>query len=227
MQVGDIMVRTIVSVPPDAPALAVARMLLDRRISAVPVTDRSSMLLGILSEADLIRRLSTEDSEEKRGLLSTLFFDRDRAAAQFTRAHGMTAGDIMTRNVVTATEGMRCEHAAKLMEERRVRRLPVVHDGMLIGILSRADLLRALFQPVAEAGTTDEAIRAKLEGAMARLPWADAPFVFLDVQGGEVTLHGFCSSPEVRLGLVALARTVPGVKAVHDAVVERPSAATA
>ncbi len=225
MKVGDIMTRNVVSVPPEAPALAVARMLLDRRISAVPVTDNWTMLLGIVSEADLIRRLATEDREEKRGLLSALFFDRDRAAEQFARAHGTTAREIMTKDVITATEGMACEHAAKLIEEHRIRRLPVVHDGMLIGIVSRADLLRALLQPA--EGATDEGIRAKIEGAMARLPWADAPFVFLDVKDGEVTLHGFCSSPEVRHGLVALAGSTAGVKAVHDAIVQRPPAGLA
>lgn len=227
MKVGDIMTRNVVSVPPDAPALAVARMLADRRISAMPVTDSWTMLLGIVSEADLIRRLSTEDREEKRGLLSSLFFDRDRAAAQYARAHGATAADIMTREVITATEGMSAEHAAHVMEEHRVRRLPVVHDGMLLGIVSRADLLRALLQPADAADTTDEAIRAAIGNAMARLPWADAPFVFIDVRGGEVTLHGFCSSPEVRQGLKALAANVPGVKAVHDAIVQRSAAAMA
>ena len=227
MKVGDIMTRNVVSVPPDAPALAVARLLVDRRISAMPVTDSWTMLLGIVSEADLIRRLSTEDREEKRGLLSSLFFDRDRAAAQYARAHGATAADIMTKDVITATEGMSAEHAAHVMEEHRVRRLPVVHDGMLLGIVSRADLLRALLQPADAADTTDEAIRAAIGDAMARLPWADAPFVFIDVKAGEVTLHGFCSSPEVRQGLKALAANVPGVKAVHDAIVQRPAAALA
>lgn len=227
MKVGDIMTRNVISVPPDAPALAVARMLADRRISAVPVTDTWTMLLGIVSEADLIRRLSTEDREEKRGLLSSLFFDRDRAAAQFARAHGATARDIMTKDVITATEGMSAEHAAHLMEEHRVRRLPVVHDGMLLGIVSRANLLRALLSPADGADTSDEAIRAAIEAAMARLPWADAPFVFLDVKEGTVTLHGFCSSAEVRHGLVALAGNVPGVKAVNDAIVQRPPAGLA
>lgn len=228
MKVSEIMTRNVVSVPPDAPALAVARMLVDRRISAVPVTDSWHMLLGIVSEADLIRRLSTEDAETApRGLLSSLFFDRDRAAAQFASAHGATARDIMTRDVVTATEGMSAEHAARLMEEHRVKRLPVVHDGMLLGIVSRSDLLRALLRSAEGADTSDEAIRAAIESAMARLPWADAPFVFVDVKGGEVTLHGFCSSPEVRQGLVALARNTPGVKAVQDAIVQRNAAALA
>ena len=227
MKVGEIMTRNVVSVPAEAPALAVARMLVEHRISAVPVTDNWHMLLGIVSEGDLIRRLSTEDHEERRGLLSSLFFDRDRAAAQFARAHGATARDIMTRDVVTATEGMTAQHAAHLMEEHRVRRLPVVHDGMLLGIVSRADLLRALLQPAEGADTSDEAIRVAITAAMRRLPWADSPFVLVDVKDGAVTLHGFCSSAEVRHGLVALAGSIPGVTAVRDAMLQRGAAALA
>jgi CBS domain-containing protein len=227
MKVGDVMTRNVISVPPDAPALAVARLLVDRRISAVPVTDGWSMLLGIVSESDLIRRLATEDREEHRGLLSSLFFDRDRAAAQYARAHGALARDLMARDVITATEGMSAEHAAHLLEEHRIRRLPVVHDGMLLGIVSRADLLRALLRPTDGVDTSDEAIRTGIEQAMARLPWADAPYVFLDVKDGAVTLHGFCQSAEIRQGLVALAGNVPGVKAVHDAIVQRGAAGLA
>lgn len=226
MKVGDIMTRNVVTVPPDTPALAVARLLSDRGISAVPVTDSWSMLLGIVSEADLIRRLSTEDQPDRTGLLGALFYDRDRAAASYAHAHGALARDIMTKEVVTATESMTAEHAARLIEEHRVRRLPVVHDGMLLGVVSRADLLRALVGP-SPAAASDEEIRAAVQAEMHRLPWADAPYVFLDVKGGEVTLYGFCSSPAVRKGLLAIAAGVPGVKAVHDSITQRPPAGLA
>lgn len=221
MKVGDIMTRNVITVPPDTPALAVARLLADRGISAMPVTDSWSMLLGIVSEADLIRRLSTEDAPGRQGLLGALFYDRDRAAANYARAHGAKASDIMTREVVTATEAMSAAHAAKLIEEHRVRRLPVVHDGMLLGVVSRADLLRALVGPTV-AETSDEAIRAAVQSEMQRLPWADAPYVFIDVKDGEVSLYGFCASQAVRKGLVAIAANVPGVKAVRDSITQRP-----
>jgi CBS domain-containing protein len=223
MKVGEIMTRKVISVPPDTPVMAVARLLADRGFSAVPVTDNWGMLLGIVSEADLIRRLATEDPPERRGLLSALFYDREGAALRYARAHGATARDIMTTEVITATESMTAEHAARLLDEHKVRRLPVVHDGVLVGIVSRADLLRALLAPAKD--TSDAAIRAAVQAEMARLPWADAPYVFFDVQDGEVTLHGYCNSPAVRKGLVAIASRVPGVKAVHDEIVEGPVAA--
>lgn len=225
MKVGEIMTRNVVSVPAEAPALAVARMLVEHRISAVPVTDNWHMLLGIVSEGDLIRRLSTEDHEERRGLLSSLFFDRDRAAAQFARAHGATARDIMTRDVVTATEGMTAQHAAHLMEEHRVRRLPVVHDGMLLGIVSRADLLRAVLrapQRAAAPGGDDRALLRAVIAAMREQPWVDTFWVYPDVADGVVTLHGYARSEAMREGLRLLVQEIPGVKEVVDSMEDMP-----
>jgi CBS domain-containing protein len=222
MKVRDIMTRKVVSVPPDTPVMAVARMLADRGFSAVPVTDSWGMLLGIVSEADLIRRLSTEDQPDNRGLIASLFYDRDTAAERYVRAHGATARDIMSTELFTVTESTTAEHAARMIDEHRVRRLPVVQDGVLVGIVSRADLLRALI--AAPTDTSDTAIRTAVQAEMARLPWADAPYVFIDVADGEVTLHGFCHSQSVRKGLAALAGHVPGVKAVHDKITEGPVA---
>lgn len=219
MKVRDVMTRKVISVPADTPAMAVARLLADRGISAVPVTDSWGMLLGIVSEADLIRRLSTSDAPEP-GFLRALFYNREQAAARYAAVHGATADDIMTRDVVTVTEEVTVEHAAHLLETHNVRRLPVVQDGVLVGIISRADLLRALLVPAAD--TSDDAIRSAVAAEIARLPWADAPYVFFDVAGGTVTLYGFCHSAAVRRGLVAIAAGVPGVQKVEDRITDAP-----
>ena len=121
-------------------------------------------------------------------------------------------------DLVTATEATTAEHAAQLIEQHKVRRLPVVRDGQLVGIVSRADLLRALLVPPAAA--TDAELRARVGAEIARLPWADAPYVFFDVQQGEVTLDGFCHSAAVRDGLRALATNTPGVTAVFDRITD-------
>lgn len=217
MKVGDIMTRNVIAVPPDTPALAVARLLADRGISAVPVTDSWNMLLGVVSEADLVHRLAVNDQPE-RGFLGTLFYDRDRAAQEYARAHGTTAAQVMTpeKDLATVTEGTTVEHAAQLIEQHGVRRLPVVRDGVLVGILSRADLLRSLLVP--PKASTDEAIREQMRAEIERLPWADAPYVFFDVAEGEITLYGFCHSTAVREGLHALAANIPGVRGVKDQI---------
>jgi CBS-domain-containing membrane protein len=224
MKVADIMTPDVVAVPPETPALAVARLLADRGFSAVPVTDSWGMLLGIVSEADLIRRLASEDAPAK-GFLAALFYDRDRAASDYAAVHGRTAAHIMTREVITVTQSCTAEHAAKLIEQHHIRRLPVVQDGVLVGIVSRADLLRALLAPPVDA--SDAAIGEAIRAGMARLPWADAPYVFFDVAGGQVSLYGYCHSAAVRRGLVAMASAVPGVTGVADRITDaaRPRSA--
>jgi CBS domain-containing protein len=217
MKVRDVMTRKVISIPADTPAMAIARLLADRGVSAVPVTDSWGMLLGIVSEADLIRRLASSDKPEP-GFLRTLFYNREQAAARYAAVHGATAAEIMTRKVVTVTEEVTVEHAAHLIETRKVRRLPVVQDGVLVGILSRADLLRALLVPPPE--TSDETIRTAVAAEIARLPWADAPYVFFDVEDAVVRLYGFCHSAAVRKGLAAIAASVPGVKQVQDRITD-------
>lgn len=217
MKVRDVMTRKVVSVPADSPVMAVARLLAERGISAVPVTDSWGMLLGIVSEADLIKRLATSDAPEP-GFFRALFYDRDQAASRYASVHGATAGDIMTRDVVTVTEEVTVEHAAHMLESHNIRRLPVVQDGVLVGILSRADLLRALIAPTAD--TSDDAIRAAVTAEIHRLPWADVPYVFFEVAEGVVTLYGFCHSAAVRRGLLAIAAGVPGVQKVEDRITD-------
>jgi CBS domain-containing protein len=217
MKVRDVMTRQVVAVPPDTPALAVARVMAEKSVSAVPVIDNWGLVLGMVSEADLVRRIASSDPPE-RGLMRTLFYDRDKAAEHYSHVHGATAYDIMTREPVTVTEEVTLEHAAHILDTHHVRRLPVVQDGVLVGILSRADLVRALLLPVKEA--SDEEIRAQVAAEIARLPWADAPYVFFDVSGGVVTFYGFCHSVPVRRGLAAIAAAVPGVHSVNDRITD-------
>lgn len=219
MKVGDIMTRQVVSIPPQTPVLAVARLLAERGLADVAVTDSAQTLLGVVSEDALVHRLAVSDPEASPGgVIGLLFYDRDRAAERYADAHGATAAEIMATNVVTATETMTAEHAAHLLETYGLRRLPVVQDATLVGAISRADLLRALVTPPTD--TSDAAIRAAVLAEMRRLPWADAPFVFLEVHDGVVALHGFCHSHAVHRGLAALARDTPGVRGVEDRIVE-------
>jgi CBS domain-containing protein len=217
MKVRDVMTRQVVAVPPDMPTLAVARVMAEKSLSAVPVIDSWGLLLGIVSEADLVRRIAASDAPE-RGVLARLFYDRDRAAGYYARVHGGTAGDIMTRDPVTVTEEVTLEHAAHLLDTHHVRRLPVVQDGALVGILSRADLVRALLVPQPLA--CDAEIRSRIAAEIARLPWAHAPFVHFEVADGAVTFYGYCHSEAVRRGLLAMAASTPGVTAVEDRIAD-------
>lgn len=218
MKARDLMTTNLVVVPPETPVAGVAELLASRGISAVPVTDTEGKLLGLVTEGDLIRRLA----EEKRGPLGWflgLFGDSRRLAERFAKAHGAKAEDVMTRDLVTVDEEASVESIARLMEKHQIRRVPVLQDGRLAGIVSRADLLRAVLAqaaPVTATETTDAVLLRAVIAAMREQPWVDTFYVFPSVKDGVVSLFGFHRSEEVQRGLVLLAQGVPGVRAVED-----------
>lgn len=213
----DLMSPDVVTVPPTTPVMAVARLLADRGISAVPVVEADGRLRGIVTEGDLIRRLAGE-ADAKPGWLASLFSDQQRDAERYARTHGMTAADIMTEAVVSVPPERSAAEVAHLMEEKGIRRVVVAEEGKLKGIVSRADLLRALVAPppAAEGELSDDRIRRAVLAAMKKEPWADTFFTMVEVKDGVVTFHGFARSPAVQRGLRVLAENVPGVKSVVD-----------
>lgn len=220
----DVMTRDIVTVPPETSAIAMARLLAERGISAVPVVGAEGQPLGVVTEADLIRRLAGAE-DKPTTWFRTIFADPAADATRFARTHGQTAADVMTEELVTVAEDETVTRIAQLMEERGIRRVLVVADGRLRGIVSRADLLRALVAPArgsAEA-LSDERIRRDVLAAMRQQPWADAFYTLVDVKDGVVEFHGFLRDAAVRRGLRVLAETVPGVKGVLDNTRDLPT----
>jgi len=221
----DLMTTNVVTVPPGMPVTVLARLIADRSISSAPVTDADGRLLGIVTEADLLRHLaSAEDAPV--GWLRGLFRNMDTPAEHYARTHGKTAGDVMTTGVVTVEGDATAEHCAHLMEERRIKRLPVTRDGRLAGIISRADLLRAVLEPPARIGTEmptrDARIRAALRAEMLDQPWTSSLYVFSDVKDGVVTLQGSVHSDAMRRGLHVLAERIEEVERVEDQMVTAP-----
>lgn len=217
---SDLMATSLVTVPPGMPVTAVARLLGQRSISSVPVLDAAGKLLGLVTEADLLRRIAGAE-DGTRSWLGRLLRNDDADALNYARTHGRTAGDIMTTELVTAAPGDTVAHCAKLMEERRVKRLPVVSaEGRLLGMLSRADLLVAAMQPpagISAAGQgADDSIRAALRQEIRKEGWADTVFISSEVKDGVVTFHGFVQTEGVRRGLCVLASRIEGVREVVD-----------
>ncbi|MCQ4161426.1 CBS domain-containing protein [Roseomonas sp. GC11] len=212
----DLMTPDVVTVPPETPVLAIAQLLADRGISAVPVLSGDGAVLGIVTEADLIRRLAGQ-GDHQMGLLRQLFADLDRMAERYASTHGATAADVMTVDVITVTPSTPVSAIAELMEEKHIRRVLVVDQGRLRGVVSRADLLRALVAPQPEGGDySDDRLRRAVLAAIKREPWAETFFTLVDVKDGIVELHGFSRSPAVQRGLKVLAEQIPGVKGVVD-----------
>jgi len=212
----DLMTTDLITVPPDTPVIAMARLLAERGISAVPVLDAAGAPIGMVTEADLIRRLAGEE-DKPASWFSGLFTNPARAAEHYARTHGAKARDIMTETLVTVTSDTSAAHVAQIMEKQGIRRVLVVDEGRLRGIISRADLLHALLMPHEKSeGIPDERIRAAVLAAMRKEPWADTYYIMVDVKDGAVTFHGFSRSEAIKRGLRVLAENVPGVTSVTD-----------
>ena len=221
----DVMTTAVLTAPATLPVASLARLIADRGVSAVPVVDDKGQLLGIVTEADLLRRLAgAEDAPV--GWLRGLFVNADEQATQYARTHGMAAQDIMTSAVVTVKPDATVEHCAHLMEERRIKRLPVIEDGRLVGVVSRADLLRAVLEPPARIAAAvqprDARIRAALRAEMLDQPWVSVLHSFADVRDGVITLHGSVPSEAMRRGLHVLATRIEDVERIDDQLVIAP-----
>lgn len=221
----DLMTVEVVTVPPEMPLTALAKLLAGRGISAAPVTDEDGKLLGIVTEADLLRRLAGTD-DTLLGWLRALVSSADRQAAQYARTHGMAARDAMTTDLVTVGPEATAEQCARLMEQRNVKRLPVVEAGRLVGLLSRADLLRAVLEPppriALKEQPRDARIRSALRSEMLNQPWAATLHTMADVEEGVVTLSGSVQSEAIRHGMSVLAQRIAEVERVEDRLVVRP-----
>ena len=161
MNVLDLMTRKVVSVTPETPVATVAKLLAERRLSAVPVIDPERHVLGIISEGDLMRRPETGTERHSSWWLRA-FAAPDTLAERYMKSHGLAAKDVMTHTVVTIAPDASLAEAAELMERNRVKRLPVTQEDRIIGIIARADLVRALAAaPPTKAGADDDSTNSR------------------------------------------------------------------
>ncbi|MFH5926554.1 CBS domain-containing protein [Roseomonas xinghualingensis] len=224
MLARDLMHPEVVTVPPSVPAADLTRMFADRGISTVAIVGPEGALQGIVTETDLIRRLTDEDEQPRAGWLARLLANPNIAAERYVRSHGATAGDLMTKEVVTVRPEDSAAHIARLMEEHKIRRVLVTADGKLLGLVSRSDLVRTLVEPASRspANLSDEEIRRELLAVMRREDWASTGNVAVGVRDGVVEFSGFRHSEMVSRALRLLAENVPGVKQVVDRTLPRP-----
>ena len=161
MQAHDIMTPDVIAVRPDTPLAEVAELMLIHRISGLPVVEDGAVV-GMLSEGDLLRRAELGTAPARPRWL-TLFAAGDRAAEAFVKTHGRTAGEVMSRTLVAVSPETPVEELAAQMETHRVKRLPVVRGGQLVGIVTRADLLRALAARLGQGAGTSAGVPASPE----------------------------------------------------------------
>lgn len=212
---ADVMTTDVVTVGPDAPIREIAQLLSARRISGVPVVDASGILVGIVSEGDLIGHKAII-GERHRSWWLGLFSTDDMTARDYVKSHGRTARDVMTSDVVVVEEAAKLAEIVEAMNEHRIKRIPVVRNGKLVGIVTRSDLLHRLAaEPVeAPASVDDQTIREQVLNEIKDQPWAHV--LDVHVENGVVHLHGTYQSEDERRALQIAAENVPGVKRVED-----------
>lgn len=219
MQAKDVMTTAVISVSPDTPVRDIAGILLTHRISAVPVVDEENRPVGIVSEGDLMRRGETETENRRSWWLEALHSAEDKAAA-YVKSHGMIAGDVMVRNVITVAEDTPVAEVAALLEKRHVKRVPVLRDGKLVGIVSRANLLQGLARKGraerAPVSVDDRTIRESLMRTLSTEAGLRAGRINVLVEDGAVQLWGLVESRIQKKAAQLAAENMPGVKSVEN-----------
>jgi CBS domain-containing protein len=229
MRAVDVMTTDVITVDPDTTVQALAAMLAERGISGAPVVDSSGRLVGIISEGDLLHRaeIGTACRHHERRRSWWLDHFASDLAREYVKSHGRIVKDIMTRDVVTVTEDTDLADVAALLEAKRIKRVPVVREGKIAGIISRANIVRAVGSskgaPPREGETDDRSIRVKLLAELGREEWAKVWPEDVLVRDG--TVHLWISAdepPEKRQALRIAAETIPGVRGVEEHVMPAP-----
>ena len=228
MKAADVMVRNVITVDPDACVQDVAHTLLTARISGVPVVGPNGELLGIVSEGDLLRRVEAGTGRRRPWWLD-IFTGKEALAMEFIREHSRKVADVMTRGVVTAAPDTSLWKIADLLEKNAIKRVPIVENGRVVGIVSRANLLQALASPSrrVEVATqaNDSQIRDKVLAQLQAEAWTRPSLINVIVQDGTVELWGIVDSAWEKKTVRVAAEVTLEVRAVNDYLIIRPAQA--
>jgi CBS domain-containing protein len=217
MHAADVMTPDVICAAPDTPLPELVRLMLAHHIGGLPIVEDGA-LVGILTEGDLLQRAEL-GTERRPSRWLEFFTSLDTLAADYTRAHAHKASEIMTRDVVTVPDTMPLAEVAHLMETHKIKRLPVLRDGRLVGIVGRRNLLQALATRLSTTPVTadDKTMRDAFYAEVRRQPWASAvASVNAVVSDGVLHLWGIALDDALHQAIVVAAESVPGVKAVED-----------
>ena len=226
MKARDVMTTRVATVDVATSVQEMAALMLTERVSGLPVMDGQGRVQGMVSEGDLMRRAETGTADSPRSWWLQLFGDEEKEARDYIKSHGATAGDVMTRGVTTIGPDEDIASVAMLLESKRIKRVPVLDGDRLVGIVSRADLLRGLAthgSPERTAPAGDREIRDALVAHLASQPWASSAMVNVTVNDGVVNLWGVFDSKDQHQALLVAARNTPGAQEVEDHMTFTPA----
>ena len=218
MKAADVMTSKVISTGPKASIKDAAKLMLQYRISGLPVLDDQKRIVGIVTEGDFLRRAETGTVRQHPRWLEFML-GPGKLADEYVHAFGRKIEEIMTPDPICISQDMPLEEVVRTMEKHRVKRLPVVTHGRVVGIVSRANLVQALASLLPESKdshSNDAEIRNRIMAEMAKRPWSPGNLVNVVVRGGVAELWGTIVDDRERQALKVAAENVDGVKAVKD-----------
>ena len=220
MKAQDIMTRDTITVAPATSVRDAARLMVAHGVSGLPVVDDPGDLVGIVSEGDLIIR---QRPRTRLPWWQIFLDDGERLAREYTKAVGLTCGEVMTREVITVAPETEIEAIAALLDARHIRRVPVVHERRLVGIVSRGDLVKMLAATPTPAPieAADADLVREMDARLQAEPWVRRRQIAIHADGGVLSIWGMLSSSAEKSAIEAMARSVPGVKDVASHLLVR------
>lgn len=216
MLAKDVMTPNVVAVAPETSIHEIAQLLLQRKISGVPVLEEDGSLVGLVSEGDLIRRIDAGEENGRSWWLSLLTSESEKAR-DYVVTHGRNARDVMTTDVVTVCESAELGAIARLLEERQIKRVPVMRDRRVVGIVSRSNLLQGLASSPAAAAEKGD-LRTRVIAALDELDWLHPTQLNVIVADDAVEVWGYVESAEQKSAMRVAVENVEGVDTVRDHV---------
>jgi CBS domain-containing protein len=221
MKASDIMTPNVISVPPDAPILQAVRLMLQKNISGLPVITENGDLMGMVTEGDFLRRSET-GTQRRRPRWIEFLLGPGKLAEEYVRTSGRKVHEVMTPVVHTVSEDASLEEVVRLMERHHIKRVPVMRGTRVVGIITRANLMRAMVKSAPQPqpmSAGDQEIRDRLLADLKQQPWAPLALIDISVKDGVVTISGTVTDERQRVALRVAAENVPGVKQVVDDLV--------
>lgn len=217
MKAKDIMKTGVVTISDDGTVDDAVKLMLGNHISALPVLDGDDRLVGVVSEGDLLRRMRDSGAPRRSWWLELVSGHGD--AQDYIKSRSHRVADVMTRDLVTVTEDTPVGEIAKILETRRIKRVPVLRDGKVAGIVSRTDLVRALATStegkLPSPTPSDDALRQQVIAAVSEVPGASVNLINVFVENGNVSVSGVADSDLVERAIRVAAETVDGVRSVE------------
>ena len=221
MKARDVMVRDVITIGPRDTVAHAAKLIAQNDVSALPVIDDHGRLVGLISEGDLMNREEIGTEIHHPWWIEAVT-PGATLAAEFAKSHGKRVEEVMSENVITATEDTSLADIAALLERNRIKRIPILRDDELVGIVSRSNLVQALASNGATSTVsldTNRVIREELLSRLEQQRWTDFGSRNIIVSDAKVHLWGLVGSPAERTALIALAENVPGVTEVVDEMI--------